>query len=73
MTGFLFWVIGSFFFLLGLFCLFVAVLMFSSWRQGIKRAPAWKFLLWTYAGIGSEGLMVVFYTCKPCGAVRAGQ
>ncbi|MFF0460513.1 hypothetical protein [Streptomyces mexicanus] len=65
MVGVLFWLIGSCFLLLGLFCLFVAVLVWLSRREGVERATFPKFLLWACAGIGSEGLMLVFYTFRP--------
>ncbi|MEU6283369.1 hypothetical protein [Streptomyces sp. NPDC047028] len=65
MVGILIWLIGSCFLFFGLFCFFIALLMFSSWRQGIERATFPKFLLWAGAGFGSEGLMYVFYSWKP--------
>lgn len=65
MVGFLFWVIGSCFFLGGLFCLLVGVSGFLMLLQGVKKASFAKSLLWFCAGVVAEGLMVVFYTCKP--------
>ncbi|MFY4720156.1 hypothetical protein [Streptomyces sp. LaBMicrA B280] len=65
MIDVLFWVIGSCFFLAGLFFLFGAFLMFLGWCQDKKQVPFMKFLAWAGAGVGSEVLMLVFYTCKP--------
>ncbi|CAL2068416.1 hypothetical protein FSY75_16965 [Streptomyces sp. TR1341] len=65
MIDVLFWVIGSCFFLAGLFFLFGALLMFIGWRQDKERVSFKKFLAWAGAGVASEALMLVFYTCKP--------
>lgn len=65
MVDFLFWVIGSCFLFAGLFCLFIAVLTFIGWRQGMERASFPRFLVWVGGAVASEGLMWVFYTCKP--------
>ena len=64
MVDFLFWLIGSCFLVLGLFCLYVALLVFIGWRQGMERPTFPKFLAWFGAGVASEGLMWIFYTHK---------
>ncbi|WP_256640010.1 hypothetical protein [Streptomyces murinus] len=65
MVDVLFFVIGSCFFLAGLFFLFGAFIMFIGWLQDKKSVPFKKFLAWAGAGVASEALMLVFYTCKP--------
>lgn len=65
MRGFLFWVTGSCFLFVGLFCFYFAFVFFLGWRQRLAGYSFTRFFLCASAGVVAEGLMLVFFRFKP--------
>lgn len=61
MMRFLFWLIGTCFLILGLFCFFASFTEWHGGRSGPKKAKSKDFLVWAGIGVVSLGLMTLFY------------